>query len=94
MDAQGIWLEIQENSPLKLMNGWFVTLRDNIQCKIIDIGKIGKDSYFIDKVSLVDGFKHNLLNISQLCDQGFKVIFELSHCIVQDSKQIRYHRIG
>ena len=24
---------------------------------------------------LVDGFKHNLLSISQLCDKGFKVIF-------------------
>ena len=33
---------------------------------------------------LVDGFKHNLLSISQLCDKGFKVIFEASHCIIKD----------
>ena len=32
----------------------------------------------------MDGLKHNLLSISQLCDKGFKVIFEASHCIIKD----------
>ena len=63
----------------------FVTLSDNTQCKIISIGKIGNGFSSIKKVSLVDGLKHNLLSISQLCDKVFKVIFEPSHCIVQDS---------
>ena len=31
----------------------------------------------------MDGLKHNLLSISQLCDKGFKVIFEASHCIIK-----------
>ena len=32
----------------------------------------------------MDGLKHNLLSISQLCDKGFEVIFEASHCIIKD----------
>ena len=38
----------------------------------------------IKSVLLVNGLKHNLLSISQLCDKGFKVIFEASHCIIKD----------
>ena len=29
--------------------------------------------------------KHNLISISQLCDKGFKVLFEASLCIVTNS---------
>ena len=46
---------------------------------------IGNDtSSLIESVLLVDGLKHNLLSISQLCDKGFKVIFETSYCIIKD----------
>ena len=51
-------------SSIKTTNGGFVTLGDNTQCKIIGIGKIGKGLSSIDNVSLVDGFKCNLLSIS------------------------------
>ena len=44
---------------------------------IIDIGniKIGS-STLIKNMVLVDGLKHNLLSISQLCDRDFKVVFD------------------
>jgi hypothetical protein len=29
----------------------------------------------IENVFLVNGLKHNLLSISQLCDKGYKIIF-------------------
>ena len=34
--------------------------------------------------------KHNLLNISQLCDKGLKVIFESNYCTIhqKDSKEV------
>jgi len=37
----------------------------------------------------VEGLKHNLLSISQLCDKGLKVIFESDHCTIhqKDSKE-------
>ena len=64
-------------------DGGFVTFGDNSKGKIIGIGSISKPSnVVIDNVLLVDGLKHNLLSISQLCDLGHKVIFEKSHCII------------
>ncbi|RVW24377.1 hypothetical protein CK203_093263 [Vitis vinifera] len=65
--------------------GGYVTFGDNAKGRIIGQGNIGNDtSSLIESVLLVDGLKHNLLSISQLCDKGFKVIFEASHCIIKD----------
>ncbi|RVW18191.1 Copia protein [Vitis vinifera] len=65
--------------------GGYVTFGDNSKGRIIGQGNIGNDtSSLIESVLLVDGLKHNLLSISQLCDKGFKVIFEASHCIIKD----------
>ena len=65
-------------------NGGYVTFGDNAKGKIIGQGNIGNNtSSLIENVLLVDGLKHNLLSISQLCHKGFKVIFEASHCIIK-----------
>lgn len=32
----------------------------------------------------VDGLKQNFPSIGQLCDKGFKVIFEIFYCIIND----------
>ena len=56
--------------------------------RIIGQFNIGNDtSSLIESVLLVDGLKHNILSISQLCDKGFKVIFKTSHCIIKDEKK-------
>ena len=61
------------------------TFEDNAKGRIIGQGNIGNDtSSLIESVLFVDGLKHNLLIISQLCDKGFKVIFKASHCIIKD----------
>ena len=63
----------------------YVTFGDDAKGKIIGQGNIGNDtSSLIENVLLVDGLKHNLLSISQLCDKCFQVIFEASHCIIKD----------
>jgi len=48
----------------------------------------------------VEGLKHNLLSISQLCDKGLKVDFESDYCTIhqKDSKEValkgmRYNNI-
>ena len=41
-------------------------------------------SPLIENVVLVDGLKHNLLSVSQLCDKGFNVIFDDLACSVID----------
>ena len=64
-----------------------MTFGYNGKGRIIGHGSIGNNSSsLIENVLLVDGLKHNLLSISQLCDKGFKVIFESSHCIIKDSQ--------
>lgn len=40
-------------------------------------GLIAKDNVIIDEVALVSCPKHNLLSISQFCDKGFIVSFNL-----------------
>jgi len=50
---------------------------------IVGIGKIGESlSHSIDCVYLVDGLKHNLLSVSQLCDKDNLVVFSPTHCLV------------
>ena len=57
-------------SHLEMKKGGKVEFGDNVKGKIIDIGRVGKkDSTHIEDVLLVNGLKHNLLNVSQLCDK-------------------------
>ena len=72
-------------------NGEHVTFGDNVKGKILGIGNIGTTSSpIIENVLLVDSLKHNLISISQLCDKGYRVIFEPSKCLIEDtySKEI------
>ena len=41
--------------------------------KIIGSGTIGNSSISINHVWLVDGLNHNLLSISQFCENGYDV---------------------
>ena len=59
--------------------GGTITFGDDSKGKIVDIGniKIGS-SPLIENVVLVEGLKHNLLSISQLCDKGLKLFLMIS----------------
>ena len=53
-----------------MKSGGSVIFGDNAKGKVIGIGTIGKDySTYIDNMLLIDGLKHNLLSVSQLCDK-------------------------
>ena len=54
---------------LEVKEGGMVTFGDNAKGKIVGISKV-PISFFscIENVLLVEGLKHNLLSISQLCD--------------------------
>lgn len=62
--------------------------------EIIREGDIGPFSTKIQNVLFVDGFKHNLLSISQLCDKENRVIFEANRCSVQNTKDNRVHFVS
>ncbi|PKA47763.1 hypothetical protein AXF42_Ash014540 [Apostasia shenzhenica] len=76
---------------LKPRNGGLVTFGDDTKKRIIGIGKVGKDSTtFIDKVLLVDGLAYNLLSISQLCDNGYDILFDASKCLIKQNDVIMF----
>ena len=52
-----------------------MTFGDDNKGYTLGYGKIKKENVIIEKVALVDRIKHNLLSISQLCDNGNKVHF-------------------
>ena len=50
---------------------------------IVGICNIGESlSYSIDSVYLIDGLKHNLLSVSQLCNKDNLVVFSRTRCLV------------
>ena len=60
-----------------------VTFGDNAKGKIVGIGRVGKkNSTYIENILLIDGLKHNLLSVSQLCDKGNRVIFKSKECFI------------
>jgi len=42
----------------------------------------------------VEGLKHNLLSISQLCDKRYKITFEPNLCLITDSKSTEIGLVG
>ena len=50
---------------------------------MVGIGKIGESlCHSIDNVYFVDGLKHNLLSVFQLCDKDNLVVFSPIRCLV------------
>ena len=76
-------------SHLQEKDGGMISFGGKDKGKIIRIGKV-RD--LIDDVLLVDGLNHNLLSISQLCDKGYEVTFDKSHCSVFEkySNEIKF----
>ncbi|PKA48986.1 Retrovirus-related Pol polyprotein from transposon TNT 1-94 [Apostasia shenzhenica] len=76
---------------LKPRNGGLATFGDDTKKRIIEIGKVGKDSTTsIDKVLLVDGLAYNLLSISQLCNNGYDILFDASKCLIKLKNAIMF----
>ena len=68
---------------LEVKVGGMVIFGDNAKEKVIGISKVPiSSSFYIENVLLVEGLKHNLLSISQLCDKNFNVSFKSSICNV------------
>ena len=68
---------------LEVKEGGMVMFGDNVKGKIVKIDKVSISSFScIKNVLLVDGLKHNLLSISQLCDKNFIVFFKSFICYV------------
>ena len=62
-----------------------VSFRNKNSAKVLGKGKIslGSKKYLAENVFLVDNMKHNLLSISQMCDQGHELIFNSKGCKIR-----------
>ena len=77
--------DINQFSHLALKAKGFVTYGDNNKGRILGKGKVGAPPFTsIEDVLYVEGLKHNLLSISQLCDKGFKIKFTKDECLIED----------
>ena len=59
-----------------------ITFGDDSKGYVMGYGLISKENVIIEEVALVEGLKHNLLSVSQLCDKGNNVLFTSEACIV------------
>ena len=67
-----------------------VTFDDNSKVRAVGIGFVGfVGTTQVEQVLLVDGLKHNLLSISQLCDERNIVTFEHDKCIIRSPESMK-----
>ena len=72
-----------------------VTYGDNNKGRILGVGKIGTNSSTsIENVLLVEGLKHSLLSVSQLCDKGYLVSFDSQKCVIEHKHDTNIKHIG
>ena len=85
-------LEFTHISPKK---SGHVTYGDNNKGRILGVGKIGTNSSSsIENVLLVEGLKHNLLSVSQLCDRDYLVSFDSHKCVIENELDKNIKHIG
>ncbi|KAH9725564.1 hypothetical protein KPL70_007924 [Citrus sinensis] len=74
------------SSFTKIENGGDVSFGDNSKGKILGIVNVSKvSSTLIENVCFVENLNHNLISISQLCDKGYKVVFDKFSCVIENS---------
>ena len=61
-----------------------ITFGDDNKGYTIEYGFISKENFIIESVALVEGLKHNLLSISQMCGKGNEVWFTKEACVISD----------
>ena len=66
--------------------GPVVTFGNNIKGLTQGYGSLQAGNVIIDDVSVVQGFQHNLLSISQFCDKGYDVLFDKERCQILHKK--------
>jgi len=72
-----------------------VTYDDNNKGRILGVGKIGTNSSnSIENVLLVEGLKHNLLSVSQLCDKCYLVSFDSQKFLIEHKHDTNIKHIG
>ena len=88
LDSRCTSYMIEDKTKLSNMNnfnGGSIKFGNNDDDKIVEKGYVSLNGGKIlcDNVLYVDGLKHNLLSVSQLCKDGHKVIFLEKGCVIR-----------
>nr|KAJ0202156.1 hypothetical protein LSAT_V11C600323170 [Lactuca sativa] len=62
------------------------TFGNNMKAKIKGYGNITNGNFTIKKVAFVDDLKHNLISVSQLCDNNLEDLFTKQRSLIMDAK--------
>ena len=70
---------------LKKGKGGSITFGDNASARIVGKGIVSLDNgkTKTQNVLYVEGLKHNLLSVSQMCDQGYNLTFHSKGCEIR-----------
>ena len=72
-----------------------VTYGDNNKGRILGVWKIGTNSSnSIENVLRVEGLKHSLLSLSQLCGKGYLISFDSQKCLIEHKHDTNIKHIG
>jgi hypothetical protein len=71
--------------------GGNVAFGDDSSTKILGKGivKIESENVKVGKLLLVEDLKHNLLNVSKICDQGYTLTFDSRKCKIRENNSGR-----
>jgi len=87
--------DLAQFTSLKLKAEGHVTYGDNNRGRILGRENAGiENSTTIENDLYVEGLKHSLLSISQLCDKGHKVNFEANTCTISNETSSKVLVIG
>ncbi|KAI3503610.1 hypothetical protein L1887_32056 [Cichorium endivia] len=64
----------------------YVTFRNNMRGKVMCHRNITNRNFTVRRVAYVDGLKHNLISVAQLCDNDHQVLFTRFHSLIMDAK--------
>ena len=86
----------QKFTKIQDYDGGSVKFGNNDGAQIVGKGtmSISDNKIRSEDVLYVEGLKHNLLNVSQICDRGHEVIFKKQGCEVRKEKNGRIVAIG
>lgn len=82
--SRHITKDLSKLTNLKEINYYEVTFDDSGNGKVIRIGNVENKHITISNVQLVTELKYNLLFISQLYDNGFRITFSSDNCSTFD----------
>jgi hypothetical protein len=65
-----------------------VSFGNDNSARIIGKGtiKLGSKENIAENVLLIEDMKHNLLSVSQMCDQGHKLVFDSKKCKIRKAE--------